>query len=155
MEQKSHSKKNRSLKNLLLMPKVQLKYIYYLVAIVAMPMSVLLAFTVTELHKLKLEVMALNNYNPDVIGYIEVASSRLSVAVCLIFVLIVVMAFVGVLLVSHRFVGPIYVINKYIEAMKKGDFEFHRELRKEDEMQETLALLKDLGKKLNTHEENS
>jgi hypothetical protein len=142
------SKANRKLKNLLLMPKIQLRYSYYLLALVAMPLSVLLTYSVLLFHKLNLSLELMNNLPIEVIVMTEDVSQKITLAIVIIFLSTSGVVLFGTISISHRFVGPIYVINRYIEAMKKGDYSFTRDLRKDDEMKETLTLLKELGAQL-------
>jgi nitrogen fixation/metabolism regulation signal transduction histidine kinase len=141
-------KNPRKIKNFLLMPRIQLRYMYYILAINIAPMAALISYTALQFQKLHLEMEAIESYPPAVSGAIDNLISHLSMAFVGCFVLVSLLVIYGAIVVSHRFVGPMFVINRYIKAMQAGDFQMQRELRKDDEMQETFELLKQLGQQL-------
>lgn len=140
-------KHNRKIRNFLLMPKVQLRYMYYLLALTTAPMLLLLTYTVVQFQRLRLE-SAVFDLPSAALTLMDDTLFRLSVAFAICLILVVLMVLYGTIVASHRFVGPMFVINRYIEAMKNGDYELQRELRKDDEMKETFALLKQLAEQL-------
>ena len=141
------SRQQRKIKNLLLMPKIQLRYIYYILSLVVAPILLLLTYGVIQFNKLSMELQLLYA-SESVVLIVDQTARNLSVAGVFVLLCLTFSSMLGVLLVSHRFVGPMYVINKYIKAIKEGDYVWERSLRDGDEMTETFALLKELGEDL-------
>jgi nitrate/nitrite-specific signal transduction histidine kinase len=141
-------KNPRKIKNFLLMPKIQLRYMYYILAINIAPMAALIAYTAVQFQKLRLEVSVFDNLPTPLTDAIDGTVAHLSLAFVACFVMVLILVIYGTIVASHRFVGPMFVINRYITAMKEGDFQTQRELRKDDEMKETFELLKQLGQQL-------
>jgi hypothetical protein len=148
-------KYKRKLKNFLLMPKIQLRYLYYVMAINVAPLAALLAYSALQIQKLRLQLATYETLPTGLLAEIEQTFTHLSIAYVLCFFSVLGLIAYGIIVVSHRFVGPIFVINRYITAMINGDYETERELRKDDEFKETFDLLKQLGRKLNHHDDKS
>lgn len=144
----------RKISNYLLMPHVQFKYLYYLMAMVAAPISVLLTYVVSELVNLQTRLISLG-ISEEAMHLFEGANFRVVVGFVICFFSVLIVAFICLLLVSHRFVGPMYVVNQFIKEMQTGKYATSRELRKDDELKETLDLLKELGKKIQRIEKAS
>jgi len=136
---------NRKIKNYLLMPKIQLRYTYYLIALVVAPQAVFLLFMIVKMRKLGIEFEA-RNVPADLFIYLEETMRSLGVFYSASIFFIIFFILYGTIMISHRFVGPMYVIKNYLLALKNGEPLHERELRKEDEMQEIFQLLKEIAK---------
>lgn len=135
----------RKIRNILLQPKTQIRYVYYLVGLICAPLAVFFVYIAIQFRRLNLELALSSSFDPQSMAFIEETLHRVSFAFAVALIVTVVAVAYGVILGSHRFVGPLYVINKYIENMKSGQFTMDRDLRKDDEMKDTLKLLKELG----------
>ncbi|MBT4161104.1 MAG: hypothetical protein HOE54_07330, partial [Gammaproteobacteria bacterium] len=68
------------------------------------------------------------------------------------FVAFAVASFVFALMVSHRIAGPIVAITAYIEELKKGNYDYGRKLRPNDELTLIMDGLHELKAKLKEKE---
>jgi hypothetical protein len=141
-------KHDRKLKNFLLTPKVQLPYMYHLLAVILIPLAVLFTYTAVQILVLRVELANMYGAPTDLMTSLDAVLMRVYYGFGFMFIFTVLILMYGSVVVSHRFVGPMHVINMYIKGMLKGEYDFDRELRKGDEMKETLSLLKELGAKL-------
>ncbi len=60
------------------------------------------------------------------------------------FLTFVLFSFFFALLVSHRIAGPQVAIQAYIAALKEGNYDYQRNLRPHDELNDIMDALKDL-----------
>ena len=68
------------------------------------------------------------------------------------FCLFIIYASIMAVIFSHRVAGPIIALLACIDELKKGNFEFTRELRKNDLLHPVHEGLKDLGRTLKARE---
>lgn len=147
-------KHKRKARNYLLQPAVQLRYVYYFLGVVIAPLSVMLMYSSFSFIELRHEIELAAPASDSILSLVDATIYRVSVAftICLLFT--AVATILTMIIVSHRFVGPAYVINRHLQAMKAGNFTIDRDLRKADELRETLNLLKDLALELSKKESN-
>ena len=138
----------RKLKNYLLNPTIQIRYMYYLLAILAMPMSLFLAYVFLEFQKVKVHLIAGGQATDQFMLMIDRLNVNIVTATAIVFIFLSFIMVFGFILISHRFVGPQYVINNYLKALINGEKPFNRDLRKDDEFKDTFDLLKELATKL-------
>lgn len=141
-------KHKRKIRNFLLMPKIQLRYLYYLLALNVAPMAVLLAFGVIQFQRLRIELATFDQLPTSLLVSIDTTMSHLALGFLIAFLSVLLLLIYGSIVISHRFVGPMYVINRQLKSLIKGDYEVQRNLRKHDEMKETFELIKELAQKL-------
>ena len=61
------------------------------------------------------------------------------------FAVFILFSFSFALLMSHRIAGPQVAIKAYIDALKRGDYNYPRNLRPNDELTEIMTALKELA----------
>ncbi len=138
---------SRSLKNLLIEPKFQLKLIGYFVLVFVLTTVSLYSTTFLFFWKLKQKAMSvgipdghifyryLANQKADLDGlFIGLAVLNFSVLIGLGF------------LISHRVAGPIYKLKSYLKNMGKDSDDF--KLRENDFFHDLQPIVKDLKDKL-------
>lgn len=139
------SRKQRKLKNLLVTPKFQLKMsLYYMI-------TGLLFFGVVmgiAWHKLE-RVRRLMNDNPVMNFHIQTQINDLMYQIIQFtmagFVVYIIASTLFALITSHRIAGPVIAITAYIEQLKQGNYDYQRNLRPNDELNEIMDALKELA----------
>lgn len=136
--------KKRSLKNIFVRPKFQLKLcLFYVVSGVATLGTV----TLLTLNQLS-QVQSLMNQNPriDMLVQNEINDLMLSCVQYSLFgfMFYIVIAFTFALVMGHRIAGPQVAIMVYITALKEGNYDYDRNLRPNDELGDILETLKEL-----------
>ena len=124
----------RKVSNFLLTPKFQLKLTYYYIGVgIAIIVS-----TVSGVFFKMMQIRdVMNNSLPtDFSSQTQITDYTFQIAQIsmLGFVAFAMASFIFALMVSHRIAGPIVAITAYIEEMKKGNFEYGRRLRPNDEL---------------------
>lgn len=70
------------------------------------------------------------------------------------FSVFILLSFIFALMISHRIAGPQVAIKAYIAALKEGDYDYERNLRSRDELNEIMEALKDLKPALKERDKN-
>jgi H+/Cl- antiporter ClcA len=144
--------KQRSLKNIFVRPKFQLRLcLFYVVTGV----GILGVVTLLILNQLD-QVQSLMNQNPRIDMFIQnqindLMLSCVQYSLCG-FMSYIVVAFTYALIMGHRIAGPQVAINDYITALIEGNYDYDRNLRPKDELEEILQTLKELKTMLITKE---
>ena len=146
------STKNRKISNFLLTPKFQLKLTYYYIGI---GLTVILATGTSIYYKMAAIRNIMNNALPtDFSAQSQISDQMFQIAqISLLgFVLFAVASFIFALMVSHRIAGPVVAITAFIQEMKKGNFEYGRKLRPNDELTLIMDELHDLNESLKSRQ---
>lgn len=146
---------NRKFKNLLISPRFQLKLcMYYFV-------SGLLFFTaiVAIAYTKMMDVQALMNANPVMDFAVQNQVNEMMIDVVL-FTLAGFVAYIGftsvfAIIISHRIAGPVVAISAFVEELKKGNYDYARDLRPNDELKEVMTALKELAPILKEREDKT
>lgn len=139
------SRKQRKLKNLLVTPRFQLKMsLYYVVT----GLLFLGAFMAVAWHKLE-RVRDLMNDNPVMNFHVQTQVNDLMFQIIQFtlagFVAYVIASTLFALIMSHRIAGPVVAIKAYIDQLKQGNYDYQRNLRPNDELNEIMDALKELA----------
>jgi len=140
----------RKISNFMLTPKFQLKLTYYYIG---MGLAIIFS-TVAGVYLKMMQIQdVMNNSLPtDFSAQSTITEITFQIAqISMVgFVAFAIASFVFALMVSHRIAGPIVAITAYIEEMIKGNYEYGRKLRPDDELtlimdglHELNAVLKD------------
>ncbi len=124
----------RKASNILLTPKFQLKLTYYYIGV---GMAIIVATVSGVFFKMMQIRDVMNNSLPtDFSSQTQITDLTFQIAQIsmLGFVAFAMASFVFALLVSHRIAGPILAITAYIGEMKKGNYDYGRKLRPNDEL---------------------
>ena len=136
---------NRKLTNILLTPRVQLKLTYMYIGVGAL----VIVATVTGVFHKMLQIRELMDTSLpfDVTTQTQLTDISFQVAQISMagFVTFALLSFVFALLVSHRIAGPVVAITAYIDELKKGNYEYHRQLRPDDELTQIMRGLHELN----------
>ncbi|MDG1204156.1 MAG: hypothetical protein P8N51_02165 [Pseudomonadales bacterium] len=144
----------RKLSNMFVQPKFQLKLslIYMFVGGLILCAVGLVVLQITS------GVEDLMNNNPivdfRVQGQINDLMLQCVQTSLLGFGIFILFSFVFALVVSHRIAGPQVAISAYIEALKQGDYDYHRNLRPRDELNDIMDGLKALAPILKERDKN-
>ncbi|MFT4730703.1 MAG: signal transduction histidine kinase [Granulosicoccus sp.] len=136
--------KQRSLKNIFVRPKFQLKLcLFYAVTGV----TTLGAVTLFILNQMR-QVQSLMNQNARIDMFIQNQINDLMLS-CIQyslfgFMFYVVIAFTFALVMGHRIAGPQVAIKDYINSLQERDYDNDRNLRTNDELADILQALKEL-----------
>jgi nitrogen fixation/metabolism regulation signal transduction histidine kinase len=125
---------NRKLSNFLLTPKFQLKLTYYYIGI---GVAIILATTSAVFFKMtQIRDVMNNSVATDFTAQSQITEFTFQIAQIsmLGFVAFAIASFIFALMVSHRIAGPIVAITAYIDELIKGNYEYGRKLRPEDEL---------------------
>ena len=128
------SRSNRKISNFLLTPKFQLKLTYYYIGIGG---AIIIATGATIFYKMTVIRDIMNTSIVTDFG----AQSKISEQMFFIaqislvgFVAFAIASFIFALLVSHRIAGPVVAITAVIDELKKGNYNYGRKLRPNDEL---------------------
>lgn len=148
------AQQQRKISNMLVQPKFQLKlsFVYMFVGGLILSVVGLVVLQITS------SVEALMNNNPvidfRVQGQINDLMLQCVQASLVGFCVFVLFSFVFALVVSHRVAGPQVAIGAYIEALKQGDYDYQRNLRPNDELNDIMDALKALAPILKARDKN-
>ena len=135
----------RKLRNLLVTPKFQIKISIYFVATGLVFFGTIM---VVAYHKL-MQVRALMNENPVMNLHAQNQVNDLMFQIVTFtlagFVVYIIASSLFALIVSHRIAGPVIAIVGFIEQLKEGNYDYTRNLRPHDELNEIMDALKDLA----------
>jgi len=128
------SKNDRKLSNFLLTPQFQLKLTYYYIG-----GGLLLIFGTagTVFYKMSLVRNIMNNaIATDFSAQSQISEHMFHIAqISMVgFVAFAIASFIFALMVSHRIAGPVVAISAFIEELKKGNYDYGRNLRPGDEL---------------------
>ena len=128
------SRSNRKISNFLLTPKFQLKLTYYYIGVGG---AIIIATGATVFYKMTVIRDIMNTSIVTDFG----AQSKISEQMFFIaqislvgFVAFAIASFIFALLVSHRIAGPVVAITAVIDELKKGNYNYGRKLRPNDEL---------------------
>jgi signal transduction histidine kinase len=128
------SKPKRKLSNFLLTPKFQMKLTYYYISV---GLSVIFATVSAVFFKMMQIDDVMNNSLPtDFTSQSQITEITFQIAqISMVgFVAFAIASFVFALMVSHRIAGPIVAISATIDELKKGNYDYGRNLRPNDEL---------------------
>ena len=138
-------KNERRISNFLVTPKFQLKLSYYYMAV---GVAIIVVTGNVVYYKMMIVQDIMNNSLVTDFS----AQSRITEHMVQIgqvswvgFVAFAIASFTFALLVSHRIAGPALAITHYINELKKGNFEYGRRLRPNDELTVIMDNLHELN----------
>ena len=139
------SSQNRSLRYMFVRPRFQMRISLYYIVIGGL---ILCAVGFLVLNKLD-AVQAIMNSGANIDYQTQSQINEMlleSVQMSLIgFGVFILFSFLFALVVSHRIAGPQMAIVAYIEELKKGNYDYKRNLRPHDELSEIMDSLKELA----------
>ncbi|HKI73908.1 MAG TPA: hypothetical protein VJ998_04665 [Pseudomonadales bacterium] len=139
------SRKQRKLKNMLVNPGFQLKLTLYYVVSGLVFFGAIVGLSYTKLSK----VRHLMNDNPLMNFQIQSQVNDLMFQVIqftlLGFVAYIILSSLFALIISHKIAGPVVAIRAFIEQLKMGNYDYKRNLRPNDELNEIMDALKELA----------
>ncbi|MES2963344.1 MAG: hypothetical protein V4760_05605 [Bdellovibrionota bacterium] len=142
----------RSLKNILVKPREQLRYAFIFFG---GGLGVMATYIILFLYYLNVTIVNLaTSYSiaPDVANTISTALLTASIATVVFSVTLTLIMFSAGVALSHRIFGPAVPIRRLIQDLRKGNYAARAHLRKRDEFQDVVAelngLAADLEKKL-------
>jgi signal transduction histidine kinase len=135
----------RQLKNLIISPRFQFKLcLYYFVSGL-----IFLSAIVMIAYQKMLNVQTLMKEKPVMDFQIQSQVNDLMfeiVQFTLIgFVAYIAFTSVFAIIISHRIAGPVVAITAFIEELKRGNYDYKRNLRPNDELKEIMDGLKELA----------
>jgi signal transduction histidine kinase len=149
------SNKNRKISNFILTPKFQLKLTFYYIGT---GVAIMLATGGAVYFKFMQVRMILNDaIITDYSAQSQVNALMFHIAqISMVgFVLFAITSFIFALMVSHRIAGPVVAITTYIAELKKGNFNYGRKLRPNDELTLIMDALHDLSSALKDRSDNN
>ena len=138
----------RKIKNYIINPKYQVNFGVYFMIVGLAPISVL-AFIIYFKFGAILDLL-LKAGEENVIVYEQITGILfdVSMATLVVFVGYSVIAFLSAVVVSHQVAGASVAILKYIDELKKGNYDYERTLRKNDALLPIMDSLKELSVKM-------
>ena len=134
----------RALKNILSQPKFKLSVSMYFVIIGGLILNIIAFFTLHANGR----VLDLMNKSLPMDFQTQMRINALTVesvqVVLFGFVVFIIFSFFFALVVSHRIAGPQVAIKAYIDALKEGNYDYERNLRLKDELDEIMTALREL-----------
>jgi len=141
----------RSLKNILVKPREQLRYAFIFFG---GGLAVMATYIILFLYYLNVTITNLaSSYSiaPDVANTISTALLTASIATVVFSVTLTLIMFAAGVALSHRIFGPAVPMLRLLEELRSGNFKARGHLRKRDEFQDVMdelnALAGDLEKK--------
>ena len=142
----------RKISNFILTPRFQLKLTYYYIG---MGVAIIVS-TVAGVYLKMMQIQdIMNNSLPtDFSSQSRITEITFQIAqISMVgFVAFAVASFIFALMVSHRIAGPIVAITAYIEELKKGNYDYGRKLRPNDELTLVMDGLHELNAVLKENE---
>jgi HAMP domain-containing protein len=139
------AEQKRKLKNLMIMPRLQLKLFGYFAGLGLLFFVAILFYASQRL----IEVQTLLNSGAemDFGSQLQVNAMMNEVVQFTLvgFVVYIVVSSVLALFMSHRIAGPVVAITAFIEELKSGNYSYKRNLRPKDELKEVMKGLQELG----------
>lgn len=138
----------RSFSNALVRPKYSVGFLNYFVVSGIIAICVVIGFVYMRLMEID---RILNAPNAMAVGgHIPVYDAFTDVTTIAILglALFVIYACVMAIILSHRVAGPMTALTQYIEEIKRGNYDFDRQLRKKDELHPIYGALRDLARSL-------
>ena len=145
-------KPKRLWRNYLLNPQFQCKFsVYFIVSLLAV-VGVMVALIFTRLQDVR-EII-LQYYGEDTILQSHLDQTIFEITLISFSILIgfSAISFFYSLIITHRIAGPTLVICRFIEDLKKGDYEGNRRLRQYDELKPIMQGLNELASVLKSKE---
>lgn len=144
----------RKIRNFLIRPKFQLKYMFYFWVSGLSIFGVFLALTFSKLNDLK---YAIGNSPAVDFGLQKQMNNTLLELI--IFALAAVLLFSVVtffysIIITHRVAGPMLAIKAFIDELIKGNYTYNRSLRQYDELHPIMDSVKELAEKLKNENKN-
>lgn len=130
----SDNKSGRKLSNFMLTPKFQLKLTYYYIGV---GVVIILGTVSGVMYKiLQIRDVMNNSVATDFSAQSQITDITFQIALISMsgFVAFAVSSFIFALMVSHRIAGPIVAITALIDELKKGNYDYGRKLRPNDEL---------------------
>ena len=145
---KDTSRGARRLKNFLIDPHYQLKYILYFTSLAVAIWGGAFAWLVFNVDSFFTWLTKSESANPDLLLQIhQLSDSIIWISLGTLFLFLILSSLLAIL-VTHRVAGPMVAINKVIEDMTDGNYNSTRPLRKYDELESIAENLKALQDKL-------
>lgn len=143
----------RKVSNLLLTPKFQLKLTYQYIGVGVLIIFATASGVIYKMMQIR-DVMN-NSIATDFAAQSQITDYTFHIAqISMVgFVAFAIASFIFALLVSHRIAGPILAITAYIDELKKGNYEYGRKLRPDDELLLIMDGLHDLTDALKEKEQ--
>jgi len=145
-------KSKRSIRNLFVLPRFQLKLSLFYIVVGGLLIS---GTGVAILYKLSVVQELMNNspmHNLEVQGQLNELMLQCIQISLLGFGVFIILSFLFALVSSHRIAGPQIAIKAYIDALKEGNYDYQRNLRATDELTEVMDALKELAPVLRERE---
>ena len=142
----------RKVRNLLIRPKFQLKYMFYFWVSGISVLGVFLLLTYNKLTEVKAAVSSSTN-----VDFVLQAKVNSSIFEIIIYALITILVFTVItffysLIISHRIAGPMVAIKAFVDELVLGNYEYNRNLRKYDELHPLMESVKTLAERLRDKE---
>ena len=138
----------RSIANILVEPKGQLRYAFFLFGAGIFMMMVIVIYLLLSFNKTIESLHALYQIDGAVIDHLQLSLySTLTMVVIFGFILAAVTISIGVAL-SHRIFGPIVPLKRHVESLIEGKYQSRVQLRKKDEFQDLAVELNRLAANL-------
>lgn len=158
MKQSQVARKNRNIKTLVIEPFKQMKLgIYVLVVALAFVCLTALVFlnAFSEQYKHVMEIFQVVDPNNrwELITNDVFYTNIIRLGVLLL--TFVVSLFAIVFRVTHKYYGPLVSIERFVEAMSKGDYTQRVVIRRGDELQDLAAKLNHMATELESRHGNS
>lgn len=144
-------KPKRYWRNYLLDPSFQIKYVLYFLSLGLMIWGVGVSLLLLKFNQFRVWLITENFANSQILSQMNILTNDVTAIVVVVLLVYWFLAFFLALYVTHRVVGPMVAIRQYIKALKNGDYDAVRTLRKYDELVPIMDDLKELSSKLKSH----
>lgn len=142
------SENRRKLKNIVVDPKLQFKYMLYFVAFVLICVGAMINFALLFLYQLIASEEVFSRFPVEVQNLITESFWNLEVIVLATFLLFAFLSAVLAIVLSHRLAGAIVAVCAQIDLMMKGDYSTRRYLRKNDVLWPVMDKIHELADRL-------
>ena len=138
----------RQLSNMFVRPKYPVKFVNYFIAGGLTTIGVVIGFVYMRLMDIdqvlnSADAMGVGGHIPVYDAFTDVTTIAIAGLACF-----VIYACVIALIIGHRVAGPMTALIDCIEQIKRGNFTYERDLRKNDELRPVHDAIRDLARAL-------
>lgn len=138
----------RKIKNYLINPDFQLKFVVYFIVSGVAVVGGMMAFIIRTMTHLRQELLRQKYTSEGLRALLNETTTEMIFIMGLTLVIFAGVAFVYSVIISHRIAGPVVAINAFINDLKKGNYESQRRLRDYDDLKSIMDNLYELAESL-------
>ncbi len=145
----------RKVRNLLIRPKFQMKYMFYFWVSGLSLLGIFLGLTYSKLTEIRTAVALAPSVDFGLQAKVNSSIFEIIIYALITVVVFTVITFFYSLIITHRVAGPMLAIKAFVDELVLGNYNYNRNLRKYDELQPIMDSVKNLAEQLRAKEERN